>query len=66
MKAILPPDGGPVTVMSGAFTHAGYSDHQILVMVEIQGGPVITIAPSVWNDLVRRIRAAPTAREIGA
>lgn len=66
MRSILPPDAGPVAVSAGAFNNGKGEWPAELVMIEVTGGPVITIEPYAWNDLVRRIRAARTAAEIGA
>lgn len=66
MKSILPYDGGPIAVISGTF-HDGKGElPSKLVMIEITGGPILTVEPYVWNDLVRRIRAARSASDIGA
>ena len=66
MKALLPPDGGPLTVYSGTFTDGLGQLPAHLVLIEVDGGPVLTLTPQQWNDLVRRIRAARTATDIGA
>ena len=66
MRVILPRDGGPVAVSTGVFNN-GKGDWPVtLVMIEITGGPVLTLEPYAWNDLVKRIRAAKSASEIGA
>jgi hypothetical protein len=66
VKAILPPDNSPVTVTGGTYFRGGGEDPEILVMIEIEGGPVITLTPRQWASLVHRIRGASTARELGA
>ena len=66
MRVILPPDGGPIAVTQVGVTAPKLGDPAILVLVEIAGGPFITLTSYQWNDLVRRIRAARTERELGA
>lgn len=66
MRPLLPPDGGPIAVTAGTFTQRGDYTPDVLVMIEIDGGPVITLTPHQWRSLVDRIRRAPSARELGA
>jgi hypothetical protein len=66
VKAILPPDGSPIAVTSGTYINRGDYTPGVLVMIEIAGGPVITLTPYQWSCLVDRIRGARTARELGA
>lgn len=66
MKSILPPDGGPITVTSGTYYKAGWPSPGVLVMVEVIGGPVITLTPEQWDALVTRIRKATSLRELRA
>jgi hypothetical protein len=66
VKAILPPDGSLVAVTSGTYTQHGQGQPEVLVMIEITGGPIITLTPQQWSTLVNRIRGARTASELGA
>jgi hypothetical protein len=66
VKAILPPDGSPITVIAGDYSRTALAEPEILVMIEIDGGPIITLTPRQWSSLVHRIRGARTARELGA
>lgn len=66
MKAILPRNGGRIAVTSGTFLSTMERSPAVLVMVEIEGGPVITLTPEQWDELVNRIRRAPTLRELRA
>jgi hypothetical protein len=66
VKAILPPDGQGIAVTSGTFTQRGQGMPEVLVMIEIDGGPIITLTPQQWSTLVNRIRGARTSRELGA
>ncbi len=66
MRVLLAPDGRGIAVTSGAFTPPSGAYPEILVMIEIVGGPTITLTPQQWSTLVNRIRGARTARELGA
>lgn len=66
MRSIIPP-GGLVTVSMGTFrAHSGDGWPATLVMIEVIGGPTFTLTPEQWREMVSKIRAAPTAADLGA